>query len=233
MPVRRTKKWGLFMKLKISAALSALAIALCSSAAHANLVTNGSFESGTAPSAAVGYTTLQLNSTAIDGWKVTAGNIDYIGTYWSAEDGARSIDLQGTGPANGAISATQTIATTIGQQYLVSFWAAGNPDGTPAVKTFNVSFGGSGLKSFSVAEGAGPRPAMNWTLESFIYTADSTSSALSFMSTTAGPYGPALDNVSVIALSVPEPSTWAMMILGFAGIGAMTYRRRKSAILAA
>jgi hypothetical protein len=30
----------------------------------------------------------------------------------------------------------------------------------------------------------------------------------------------------------PEPSTWAMMILGFAGIGAMTYRRRKSVALA-
>ena len=33
--------------------------------------------------------------------------------------------------------------------------------------------------------------------------------------------------------AVPEPSTWAMMILGFAGIGAMTYRRRKSAMLSA
>jgi hypothetical protein len=29
-----------------------------------------------------------------------------------------------------------------------------------------------------------------------------------------------------VAPSVPEPSTWAMMILGFAGIGAMTYRRK-------
>jgi PEP-CTERM motif-containing protein len=29
--------------------------------------------------------------------------------------------------------------------------------------------------------------------------------------------------------AVPEPSTWAMMILGFAGIGYMTYRRRKQA----
>ena len=27
--------------------------------------------------------------------------------------------------------------------------------------------------------------------------------------------------------AVPEPSTWAMMILGFAGLGFMTYRRRK------
>jgi hypothetical protein len=33
--------------------------------------------------------------------------------------------------------------------------------------------------------------------------------------------------------AVPEPSTWAMIILGFAGIGATTYRRRKTAALAA
>ncbi len=33
--------------------------------------------------------------------------------------------------------------------------------------------------------------------------------------------------------AVPEVSTWAMMILGFAGLGFMTYRRRKSATIAA
>jgi hypothetical protein len=36
----------------------------------------------------------------------------------------------------------------------------------------------------------------------------------------------------IAVAAVPEPSTWAMMILGFAGIGAMTYRRRKQAIQA-
>jgi hypothetical protein len=30
--------------------------------------------------------------------------------------------------------------------------------------------------------------------------------------------------------AVPEPSTWAMMILGFAGVGFMAYRRRNSAM---
>jgi hypothetical protein len=29
--------------------------------------------------------------------------------------------------------------------------------------------------------------------------------------------------------SVPEPSTWAMMILGFLGVGALAYRQRKAA----
>jgi PEP-CTERM motif len=33
--------------------------------------------------------------------------------------------------------------------------------------------------------------------------------------------------------AVPEPSTWAMMILGFAGVGFMGYSRRKSALAAA
>jgi hypothetical protein len=38
------------------------------------------------------------------------------------------------------------------------------------------------------------------------------------------------DNVS----AVPEPSTWAMMILGFAGVGFMAYRRKsKPALMAA
>jgi hypothetical protein len=33
--------------------------------------------------------------------------------------------------------------------------------------------------------------------------------------------------------AVPEPSTWAMMLLGFAGVGFMTYRRRKFVPIAA
>ena len=44
------------------------------------------------------------------------------------------------------------------------------------------------------------------------------------------------DNLSFVANgpeigAVPEPSTWAMMILGFAGVGFMAYRRRNRAML--
>jgi hypothetical protein len=35
-------------------------------------------------------------------------------------------------------------------------------------------------------------------------------------------------SVDTVAAAAPEPSTWAMMILGFAGIGAMTYRRKRN-----
>jgi PEP-CTERM motif len=36
-----------------------------------------------------------------------------------------------------------------------------------------------------------------------------------------------------VAGAVPEPSTWAMMILGFAGIGFMAYRRKSKPVLIA
>jgi hypothetical protein len=42
-------------------------------------------------------------------------------------------------------------------------------------------------------------------------------------------------NAQIVAMSaVPEPSTWAMMLLGFAGEGFMAYRRKsKSALIVA
>ena len=37
--------------------------------------------------------------------------------------------------------------------------------------------------------------------------------------------------ISGLAPAVPEPSTWAMMILGFAGVGFMAYRRKNKMAL--
>jgi hypothetical protein len=38
--------------------------------------------------------------------------------------------------------------------------------------------------------------------------------------------GPVFELQGVISSAVPEPSTWAMMILGFFGVGFMAYRRK-------
>ena len=44
--------------------------------------------------------------------------------------------------------------------------------------------------------------------------------------------GVSLD-INPINSAVPEPSTWAMMILGFAGVGFMAYRRKSKPALMA
>jgi PEP-CTERM motif len=42
---------------------------------------------------------------------------------------------------------------------------------------------------------------------------------------TLNPDGTTITDLDVFAPSVPEPSTWAMLLLGFAGLGVMAYRR--------
>ena len=51
-------------------------------------------------------------------------------------------------------------------------------------------------------------------------------------STAVGPLNIAA--INAVNAAVPEPSTWAMMILGFSGVGFMAYRRKaKPALMAA
>lgn len=69
--------------------------------AHAtNLIRNGSFEIGVSPGS---YLPLGVGSTAIQGWIVIRGGIDYYGTGWISADGSRSLDLNGT-PGVGGVA---------------------------------------------------------------------------------------------------------------------------------
>jgi hypothetical protein len=72
-----------------------------------------------------------------------------------------------------------------------------------------------------------------WNAAHFQFQAQSTSQVLSFLSIgTPGGLPPIalLDGVSLSI--VPEPSTWAMMLLGFGGIGAIIRRRRQTFVTA-
>jgi hypothetical protein len=44
----------------------------------------------------------------------------------------------------------------------------------------------------------------------------------------AGTYPPGVGPLTVTVSAVPEPSTWAMMILGFFGVGFLAYRRKQN-----
>lgn len=216
----------LWMETIMKHTLAALALVLgTASVAQAATITNGSFETGTAPGA-VGYRTINaVNSTAIDGWTVTSGSIDYISTYWTASDGRRSIDMSGGNV--GTISTTIT-DLIVGYTYELLFDLSGNPAGAPPVKTVSVSVGSTGgVFTYDTSAGTPPTSLtdMNWITQSLVFVATGSTALLTFASGTGTAYGPALDNVRVSA--VPLPAGGLLLLSGLAGFAAL--RRRKTA----
>jgi choice-of-anchor C domain-containing protein len=204
-------------------------------AAQAASVVNGSFEDGLTD---VGtFTTINAgDSTSITGWTVLTGNVDYIGSYWTAADGSRSLDLNGLEP--GSIAQTIT-GLTAGQQYKITFDLAGNPAGGPDPKTLQVTASaGSSAYSFDATNTS--LTNMGWVQESFTFTADGISDQLIFASTTTdnsgnGTYpfafGPALDNVSIA--TTPLPAALPLFAGGLGLIGLIGNRKRRKAQAAA
>jgi choice-of-anchor C domain-containing protein len=182
-----------------AATAMAASIVLAGSAQAFAGLANGSFETGDFNGGGAGYEALDAGSTAITGWTVASGSIDWIGSYWQAQDGTKSLDLDGNAP--GAIA--QTVATTIGNTYFVSFYLAGNPNGAPVVKTLTVSATGAAPAPYTFDVSNTSNAAMGWRLEGYSFVATSSNSTLTFASgDTAGNTGPALDNV-VVTETVP------------------------------
>jgi hypothetical protein len=94
-------------------------------------------------------------------------------------------------------------------------------DATLAANTL-FNFGGTGVSQFEVL-GIDPSLGLDPNNPVAFVT------ALTFEGT-----GTFTGTMTPVVAAVPEPSTWAMMILGFAGVGFMAYRRgSKPALMAA
>jgi choice-of-anchor C domain-containing protein len=159
-----------------------------------NLLVNGSFEEGP-ESTADGYRTLQKGSTAIKGWQVTQGDIDHIGPFWQAADGQRSLDLNGL--TRGGIA--QTFKTIKGRRYRVTFSLAGNPIEGGGERKLLVSAAGKSAEFVFDSRNKAVHD-MGWVSKTWEFIAVADQTTLEFASLTEGASGPALDNVSVVAL---------------------------------
>jgi hypothetical protein len=158
-----------------------------------------------------------------------------VGWGASAFQGSQILDLVGYGNT-GAVS--QSFATTIGQKYQLTFAYSDNPgsgftsQSAAQAAVFVLGAGNSSLLSTTIAHDNAVGGNLNWTLYSGSFIANSESTTLNF-NTLFGQNngGIMLDAVAVSA--VPELSTWAMMLIGFAGVGFVAYRRSKKAAAAA
>ncbi len=157
-----------------------------------NLITNGSFENGLANVGS--YMTLKAGSSGIDGWTITTGSVDIVGSLWAATDGVRSIDLDGV--SFGGVS--QTFKTEKDKTYVVTFDLAGNRYGLPIVKRIKVSAAGQSA-DFSYDVYHRPDTKTGWATHTFQFVAKSDHTTLAFESldTENGYFGPVIDNVLV------------------------------------
>ena len=131
-----------------------------------------------------------------------------------------SIDLDGsTGTGFSPSGVLQSLTSLATGDYLVSFEISGNQRGA-ADQSVTVSIGGQSFTFTPTGNG----------YDLVTYDFIGASGQLEF--TAGGPasqQGPMLD--SVVVTGVPEPATWAMMILGFFGVGFMAYRRKSQSTL--
>ena len=213
-------------KVLFAAALAMSVVVVAPAASAANLLTNGSFEDtgGATREGWGGFTYGAGFSPTLPGWNIDFGSVDITDntTPWKpADTGVNSLDLNGWG--SGSIS--QSFMTLAGVTYHVSYAFSRNLAGAADPATALMTVAGVNHVISAANDGSfGTLGNMLWGHNSVSFTGTGNLETLRFVSTSPGSGGLFLDSVSV---AVPEPGTWALMILGFGGAGAMLRRQRR------
>lgn len=203
------------------------AAAMTAATSAAAQVTNGGFE---APVVG-GPCCTTTPPDPLPGWTVTEGDANVVaGTFSStngnlAYEGDQYLDLVGQSGSGGI---TQAVATTAGLSYEFSFAFSHNLFAGLAAASASYSIGGlTGV----VTHSTGSTSDLDWTVLTGRFVATGPTTTFSFTNLTGGQNeGVLLDGISLSA--VPEPATWALMILGFGAVGAAMRRRRAVPALA-
>ena len=203
---------------------------------QANLITNGSFETPVVP--AGGFTNYLTGSTLITGWTVVGPEASIVsGTFsqgcctFPAEDGSQWLDLTGDG-SNAVEGVQQTVATSPGTQYTLSFWVGNvyDPAGIfGTTSTVDVRLGGNtGTLLGAFTNSNTTTGTQTWEQFTTTFTATGSSTTIDFLN--ADPVtdnSNGLDNISLTAspTGVPEPGTLSLLVAGIVAVGFFRLRK--------
>jgi hypothetical protein len=203
-----------FGKFNLALAASAIATLLVSAPANAGIF-NFTFQetdgiNGTNPIIFQGTVDTLNTPDANGGYDITS----ITGTVTGAFSGAVDVNgLVGGDPGTATLSPASAHTAAGLFIYDNEFYLTPPPFSNPGVL---FTIGGYEFNLFSTAS-VGPG---NFTLDG----------------TNPGPYNPSVTGDLLVTTlvgvaPVPEPATWAMMILGFCGLGFLAYRRRSGSAL--
>jgi hypothetical protein len=193
-----------------------------------DLTQNGSavFGAGSGPYGSVAVTdngngTLSITETLNSNYDFNRNN--------NAQHMALTFDLSATTIMISSLTAGFTVNSGV---LASSVWTvtSGNLNNTPE-GSFDFAIiaptatNNPGPLSFTISDAAN-----NLTLSSLEFAVANNGDHIFFASDLANAAG-VTGGVGALASAVPEPSTWAMMVLGFAGVGFMAYRRKSKPVL--
>jgi hypothetical protein len=195
---------------------------------QANLLTNGSFESGAFVNEGNDTMSPTAGSTVITGWTVVTDTTAWIGAAnpfgLTASNGSFFLDLTNYQLGAPFAGMSQTIATTPGATYSLSFDLGSSSQwGLP--DSITASAAGTSQTFVSPTTGLDI-----WTPASMQFIASSATTTVLLQGASGVNYI-GLDNVNVELVSgpgpgaVPEPTTLALLGLGLAGLLATSRRR--------
>jgi choice-of-anchor C domain-containing protein len=215
--------WVCPMKFSQFAGVSFAAAMLASSAQAAGLL-DGDFST---PSGGASFATYNFGSS-MGPWTVTQGSVDLIGGYWQSPTvGGGSVDLDGNFQAGGI---SQSFSIGPGT-YKLSFYLSGNPDSALGVKSVQVAVGDA-LQTFTydTSTAGNSHGSMLYALQTLNFsTLGATTLSFTSLDASNSAFGPVIGGVSISA--VPEPTTWALMLMGFGAVG-YAVRRQRAAVAA-
>lgn len=204
------------------------------STGYANLIANGSFETPVPNGTSAGY----FPGDNIGAWLVTGAQVSLLtSSYtenwsgqtltWNSEDGNQNLDITGSGNTlTGSVE--QSVPTTIGADYTLSFFAGNMDNNAPAPYTLASSIqlllNGASQGTFSNNDNT--TDLLNWKQFSVSFIATSSSTLVQFVNATAGDNEAGLDNVVLNASAVPEPTTAPLLGLAAATLLLRAWRAR-------